>query len=326
MKKISFTVAVFSLAVFFSVSAFSQAAPASAPGESINNGSKNPEKIETGGGDAITPASPGNENLNSKNRGNSGNDLPSAPSNANKEKNNLKNQGEDQNVQIQIQENKPVSENSKGRGNSGKAEEALKQARQKIQTKLSGSEGNKARLHQAISQEVGQRLMQAVEGEKQQVRNKIHQVAQEQQKQGEEIAEAVGKVERRGRVSKFIIGSDYKNLGQLRSEITQNENQIRQLTQALSGIENEENRQVIQEQIALLAEEREQLKSFVKENEDNFSLFGWAFRMINGYEKDAIDEQEEQELQKEVEEALNNESDENDIEAEEKNDPQEETN
>lgn len=236
-----------------------------------------------------------------------------AAGNANQQNTELENQGEGQNNRTRVQELAPESVPPAGVGNQeednpgqnrGASSQAIQKAQQKMQEGLSKAQGNQAQLHQQISTEVSQKLQQVAQGEEPQVQNRIHQVAQEQAQLGQEVSQSVEKVEKRGGVAKFFIGSDYKNLGQLRSSLAKNENQIRQLTQTLDEIESEEDKQVVKEQIALLMEDRAQLKSFVRENEEGFSVLGWAFRMMNGYDKDSIDEQEEQELENEVEEAL----------------------
>jgi hypothetical protein len=86
--------------------------------------------------------------------------------------------------------------------------------------------------------------------------------------------------------------------------MVQNRNQIRQLTQLIGQTEDQEAKTVLQEQLKTMVQEREDINSLINDEEDTFSLFGWAFRLINGYSKDDLDIQEELELQREVEEAL----------------------
>ena len=68
-----------------------------------------------------------------------------------------------------------------------------------------------------------------------------------------------------------------------------------------------DNKTALQEQLELMVQERERINTIITEEEDSFSLFGWAFRLINGYEKLEDDEEEaeeEDELQAEIDEAL----------------------
>ena len=132
----------------------------------------------------------------------------------------------------------------------------------------------------------------------------LEELADAQEETGGKINASVEKIQEQNKTKAFLIGTDYKNLGQLRSEMVQNRNQIRQLTQLIGQTENEENRLILQEQLELMVQEREQINNFITESEESFSLFGWAFRLINGYEKGVVDEDEEAELKAEVEEAL----------------------
>ena len=43
------------------------------------------------------------------------------------------------------------------------------------------------------------------------------------------------------------MGTDYKNLGQLRSSMVQNKNQIKQLIQVMTQVQSDENKLVLQE-------------------------------------------------------------------------------
>lgn len=129
-------------------------------------------------------------------------------------------------------------------------------------------------------------------------------IAEQTESNGETTVKAIEKVENQNNFKKFLIGSDYKNLGQLRSSLVQNRNQIRQLTQTAEDVVDEDLKVAIQEQLEVLMGERERIKNIISENEEGFSLLGWAFRFMNNYENNAVDEQEELELEKEVLEAI----------------------
>jgi hypothetical protein len=112
------------------------------------------------------------------------------------------------------------------------------------------------------------------------------------------------KIENQNGFKKFLVGTDYKNLGQLRSSLAHNENQVRQLTRISEELEEGEEKEALQEQLMVLMQERERIKTVITENEEGFSLLGWVFRLMNGYPRDSIDENEEAELEEEVAEAL----------------------
>lgn len=152
----------------------------------------------------------------------------------------------------------------------------------------------------------------------------LEDVAEEIEETEDDTIEAIEEVEKQNGFKKFFVGTDYKNLGQLRSSLVHNRNQIRKLTQLSAGVTDEEAKVAIQEQLTTLMQERERIKTVISDNEGGFSLLGWVFRFMNGYPKDSIDEQEETELENEVVEVLNEEV-ENTDETETTENEQEET-
>jgi len=136
------------------------------------------------------------------------------------------------------------------------------------------------------------------------VAEKLTELAKNKEKNQNKIVAAVEKIENKGSVKSFIVGTDYKNLGQLRNSIVQNQNQIKDLTQLISQVQGNENRLILQEQLKIMVAEREAINALIKEEEDSFSLFGWAFKLMNGYSDKVVDVESEIELDTEVQEAL----------------------
>jgi len=137
-------------------------------------------------------------------------------------------------------------------------------------------------------------------------------VAIEEQNQGG-TADAISELESRNKVKTFLVGVGYKNLGQLRSSLMHNRNEIRKLTRALNLVTDTGNitagtgSQVsIQAQLETLMQERERIKTIISENENVFSLFGWVSKFLANYEEKPINDAEENELTEEVEDAINN--------------------
>ncbi|HBI16734.1 MAG TPA: hypothetical protein DDY52_01050, partial [Candidatus Moranbacteria bacterium] len=88
--------------------------------------------------------------------------------------------------------------------------------------------------------QVQKEIVEAEDATRVEVKNKakkqIAEVMVEQESSQEEVSTAIEEVENNGNLRKFIFGPDYKNLGQLRSELVQNRNQIRKLTQAIETL------------------------------------------------------------------------------------------
>lgn len=152
-------------------------------------------------------------------------------------------------------------------------------------------------------------------GEQEQVKTKtreeiaseLEEVSEQTEAKQDETVEAINEIEQRGGFKKFLIGTDYENLGQLRSSLAHNENQTRKLTSLLESTVEEETKTAIQDQLIVLMQERERIKTVISENEQGFSLLGWVFRLMNGYQDDAIDEEEELMLEEDVLDVLEDE-------------------
>ncbi|TAK95873.1 hypothetical protein EPO05_03175 [Patescibacteria group bacterium] len=165
-----------------------------------------------------------------------------------------------------------------------------------------------SQLHKEKSNEVAKNLKEVADDEETagntEVSEQIDEVAAEQDQNEEETTEAIAEVEGRGKVKTFLIGTDYKNLGQLRSSLVHNENDIRKLTKSLTQVQTPENQALIEAELATLMQERERIKTVITTNESSFSLFGWVSKFLSGYDSTPIDEQAEEDLATEVEEAI----------------------
>jgi hypothetical protein len=110
--------------------------------------------------------------------------------------------------------------------------------------------------------------------------SQVRVIAQQQNESKEKVAGGIEAVENRGKVKTFLIGTDYKNLGKLRSEMVKVKNQTGQLNRLAEKAENEESRNELQSQAQVLQQEQINIQNFIDENEDNFSLFGWAVKLF----------------------------------------------
>ncbi|GEM_PF-3184660 len=87
-------------------------------------------------------------------------------------------------------------------------------------------------------------------------------------------------VETRNKIKMFLIGTDYKNLGALRSELVHTRNRLEQLKRLMEQVENEEDRLQLQNQIQETEREQKRIRDFIKEQEGKFSLFGWLVKIF----------------------------------------------
>lgn len=126
-----------------------------------------------------------------------------------------------------------------------------------------------------------QGLLNVADREQEGIGEQVRTIAQEQDDSANTAADAIDKVQSRNGLKTFLIGSDYKNLGALRSEMIKTRNRIEQLNREIEKIEVEADKTELQNQIQTLEQEQTKIENFVKDNESKFSLFGWFVKLFN---------------------------------------------
>ena len=103
----------------------------------------------------------------------------------------------------------------------------------------------------------------------------VRLVAQSQNDSASTTVKAMTEVEKRGFLKKFLFGSDYKNIGQLRSEMVKTQNDVEKLEKLVLRATDAQAKTELDAQITALEATQAKLEAFVKANESSFSLFGW---------------------------------------------------
>ncbi len=112
--------------------------------------------------------------------------------------------------------------------------------------------------------------------------DEVKLIAQEQNDSSSISAEAITKVEGKGAFSTFFFGTDYKNLGIIRSELAKTSNRIDKLSKLVASIsDNIVVKEELNLQIEALKNDQVRLYSFVNNNESKFSLLGWFVKLFN---------------------------------------------
>lgn len=109
----------------------------------------------------------------------------------------------------------------------------------------------------------------------------VRNIARSQDESKEKIAEAIDKVNKRNMLKTFLIGTDYKNIGQLRSEMVKVDNDLEKLSELLAQTTNVDDKASLQVEIQKLTEQEQKINNFIKNNESKFSLFGWFVKLFN---------------------------------------------
>jgi hypothetical protein len=108
----------------------------------------------------------------------------------------------------------------------------------------------------------------------------VRTVAQSQNNSASTTVTAIKMVEDRGSLRTFLAGSDYKNLGVIRSEIATTSANIEKLKKLLSQATSDADKAELTVQIKALEEEKMKIDNYVKKNEERFSLFGWFNKLF----------------------------------------------
>ena len=111
--------------------------------------------------------------------------------------------------------------------------------------------------------------------------DQVRVIANTQNDSKDNVANAIDKIKNRNGFKTFFIGTDYKNVGQLRSEMVKTGNQIDQLNRLLDRTTNVDNKATLQTQINALQLQQQKINDFLKANESKFSLFGWFVKLFN---------------------------------------------
>lgn len=117
-------------------------------------------------------------------------------------------------------------------------------------------------------------------GKKSGIGEEVKVIAQEQNDSSETTVTAMEKVEARKGVKAFLVGTDYKNIGVIRSELAKTSNQIERLKEIISKTTNAADKAVLEAQVKVLEDNQVKVDAFVKSHEDKFSLFGWFVKIF----------------------------------------------
>lgn len=134
--------------------------------------------------------------------------------------------------------------------------------------------------HKSIVATSVQSLLKVAEKEKGGIGDKIKEIAKEQNDNKDDVADQINRIKNRSGFKTFFIGTDYKNIGQLRSKMVRTSNQIDRLKELLGQTTKAESKTAIQAQIQILEQEQQKIGDLLKDNESKFSLFGWFVKLF----------------------------------------------
>jgi uncharacterized protein YydD (DUF2326 family) len=110
--------------------------------------------------------------------------------------------------------------------------------------------------------------------------DEVREIAREHGTKSEEIAEKQDQINQRSGVAKFFIGPDYAALEEVQQSMEQIRNQVRELNQIRTRLQNQGEEQELQNQIRVLELELQSLQNYAENEESTFSLFGWLLKLF----------------------------------------------
>jgi len=176
------------------------------------------------------------------------------------EKNAVKNQGESTQIQTQEQNAVQTKDDTKDKTKNNKGQFNAESHRSTVATFVQS-------LLDVSDREGG-------------IGQEVKVIARQQNDIKDRTSDLINAVENRNKVKTFFIGTSYKNLGELRSQMVQTRNQIEQLKRLAEKAENEGDKTELQNQIQALEQEQTNINNFITQNENKFSLFGWAVKLF----------------------------------------------
>jgi hypothetical protein len=147
--------------------------------------------------------------------------------------------------------------------------------------KASKSENLNGELHRSVVANFVQTLLRVASRQEGGIGEQVRVVAQEQNQNREKTADQIESIEKRNKIKTFLIGTNYKNVGALRSEMVQTRNRLEKLNRLMEQTTNAADKTELQNQIQTLEEEQAKIETLLKKAEGKFSLFGWLVKLFN---------------------------------------------
>ncbi|MFH1822936.1 MAG: hypothetical protein ABH830_04515, partial [Patescibacteria group bacterium] len=108
----------------------------------------------------------------------------------------------------------------------------------------------------------------------------VRLIAQQQNQGEEQMEQAMEIVKNRGRLKKFLLGPDYKNLETVEEKLNQFDEQLENLKDLSETVENSSDQETLTNQITIMEQVRNQLQNEVMVEKKSFGLFGWLIKLF----------------------------------------------
>ena len=108
----------------------------------------------------------------------------------------------------------------------------------------------------------------------------VRLIAQEQNQAQIEIQGQINKLDSKSKFAKFLTGTNYGAIKNLKQQLEQNQLRIREMEQLQNQLSNQGDITQIAETIQALIQENTSLQERIVAEEKTFGLLGWLFRLF----------------------------------------------
>lgn len=176
--------------------------------------------------------------------------------------------------QEQLQINQDINEN----GSQVRTQEQLQTNQGQVSNQVQSNSNNQQR-RSAVANAV-QEMLQVAERNTG-IGEQIRVIAQNQNRNQEDIEESLARVQKRSAIAKAIMGPNYSEINKAQELLNQNRSQIQQMEEIRNQVVSEEDKQVLNEQIQLISNANEEIEDLLDDSKKGFSLLGWMFKIFN---------------------------------------------
>lgn len=135
--------------------------------------------------------------------------------------------------------------------------------------------------HRSSVSKFVQNLLKTADEDRNGIGEEVRKIANEEEYSASTTTEAIEKIEGRSPIKTFLIGTDYKNIGVIRSQIAKTQARIDQLSRLLDQATTSTVSSSTNQQLQVLKQTEDKLANFISEHENKFSLFGWLVRIFS---------------------------------------------
>lgn len=135
-----------------------------------------------------------------------------------------------------------------------------------------------AREHMSVVAQKVEELLTAT-GTTGGIGEQVSAFAKEQNEIRQAVSSSLEKVDKRGGFLKTLIGPDFQALGDIKKQITQNEQRVKALLRVKEGA-SEAVKAAVDQVVSALNQEIDTLKAKVMDEEGTFSFFGWFAKLF----------------------------------------------